>query len=123
MEDFQYIASGVLGVAAFAGGSATALLGLLIHFGISFVVAGVFILAATQLAIVRRTALLSGLVYGVAVSVVMSELVLPLSAAPKMPVTLPLVLNSLIEAAVFIGLPVAFAVKRNDDVNKANMIG
>ncbi|HUY78769.1 MAG TPA: hypothetical protein VMV29_18495 [Ktedonobacterales bacterium] len=36
---FQYIASGLLGPSAFAGGYSTALLGLLIHFVISFVVA------------------------------------------------------------------------------------
>jgi hypothetical protein len=38
---FQYIASGVLGVSAFAGGIATALLGVLFHYLISIVIAGV----------------------------------------------------------------------------------
>jgi hypothetical protein len=41
----QYVASGVMGNAAFAGGLVTALLGLVIHFLISFIVAGVFILS------------------------------------------------------------------------------
>jgi len=40
---FQFIASGVLGESAFAGGIATALLGVLFHYTISIVIAGVFI--------------------------------------------------------------------------------
>jgi hypothetical protein len=43
---FQYIASGALGESAFAGGSATASLGLLFHYINSFVIAGVFIQSA-----------------------------------------------------------------------------
>lgn len=45
----QYLASGVLGNAAFAGGLPTALLGVLFHFLVSFVVAGVFILSADRI--------------------------------------------------------------------------
>jgi hypothetical protein len=43
---YQYIASGALGVSAFADGIATAMLGVLFHFIISLVIAGVFILSA-----------------------------------------------------------------------------
>ena len=51
---FQYIASGALGESAFAGGIATALLGVLFHFIVSFVVAGVFILSANRISLIRR---------------------------------------------------------------------
>ncbi len=107
---FQYIASGLLGPAAFAGGYTTALLGLLIHFVISFVVAAVFILAASNIAFLRRTVFLSAMVYGAAVNMFMSAVILPFSAAPKMPVTTLLVVHGLIADALFVGLPLAVTV-------------
>src|SRR6266498_4328123 len=55
----QYIASGILGNAAFEGGIATALLGVLIHLLISFVIAGVFILSAERIPFLRRYAVVS----------------------------------------------------------------
>lgn len=115
---FQYIASGLLGPAAFAGGYTTALLGLLIHFVISFVVAGVFLLAASQLAFLRRTVFLSAMVYGAAVNFFMSALVLPFSAAPKLPVTALLIVHGLIADALFIGLPLAIMVWQSARANR-----
>jgi len=118
---FQYIASGLLGPAAFAGGVATALLGLFIHFVISFVVAAVFILAAAQFAFLRRTVFVSAIVYGAAVNMFMSALVLPMSAAPKMPVTTLLVIHGLIADALFVGLPLAIIVWWDARVQKAGV--
>lgn len=115
----QYFASGLLGAAAFAGGYTSALLGVLIHFAISFVVAAVFILAARWIALVRRTVFVSALVYGAAVNLFMSTVVLPLSAAPKLPVTSVIVVHGVIADAVFVGLPLAIIVWWNARANKA----
>ncbi len=116
----QYIASGLLGRAAFAGGWNTALLGLLIHFVISFVVAGVFLYAATFIPLLRRAAFVSALVYGAAVNLFMSALILPLSAAPKMQVTALLVIHGLIADAVFVGIPLAVVLWRESRAQQAN---
>ncbi len=115
---FQYFASALLGLAAFAGGYATALLGLLIHLVLAFVVAGVFILAASRIAFLRRSIFLSAMVYGAAVNII-SGLVLPFTAAPKLPVTTLAVVHGLIADAVFVGLPLAIIVWRNTRMNKA----
>lgn len=109
---FQYIASALLGQAAFTGGFATTLLGFLLHFGISFVVAAVFILASTKLAFLRRAAIPFGLLYSVAVFAVMNILIVPFTLAPKLTATLPLALNALIGALLYIGLPCGLAVSR-----------
>ncbi|HEX9038607.1 MAG TPA: hypothetical protein VF808_16615 [Ktedonobacterales bacterium] len=105
----QYIASAFMGPAAFAGGYTTALLGLLIHFALSFVVAAVFILAASRIALLRRTVFVSAPLYGAAVAVI-SGLVLPLTTAPKLPVTTLSVAHALVADAIVVGLPLAFAV-------------
>src|SRR3990172_3090684 len=68
---YQYIASGALGESAFAGGFATALLGVLFHFLISIVIAGVFILSVDRIPFLRRLAFVSALLYGFGVFIVM----------------------------------------------------
>lgn len=118
---FQYIASGLLGAAAFAGGYTTALLGLLIHFVISFVVAGVFIVAASRIAFLRRTALPSAMIYGAAVNMFMSVAVLPFSKAPPIPVSTLLVVHGLVADAIFVGLPLAITVWQSDRAHKSSI--
>jgi len=113
-----------LRLSAFAGGYATALLGILIHFVIAFVIAAVFILAASQIAFLRRApwVFVAGLVYGAAVNIFMSMAVLPYSATPKMQATTALVVHGLIADALFVGLPVAFAVWYITRANKGYVI-
>jgi hypothetical protein len=106
---FQYIASAFIGLTAFAGGYTTALLGLLIHIVVAFVVAGVFILAASMIRFLRRTVFVSALIYGAAVGFI-SGVLLPFTAAPKLPVTTLAVVHGLVADALFIGLPLALTV-------------
>jgi len=110
----QYIASGILGNAAFEGGIATALLGVLIHLLISFVIAGVFILSADRIPLLRRYPIASALLYGFGVFIVMNLIVLPLSAAPPVPApTMPWLIEAIIEHILAIGLPLGILVRRN----------
>ncbi len=109
----QYVASGVLGNAAFEGGIATALLGVFLHFFISFATAGVFILSASRIPLLRRNAIAGSLLYGFGVFVVMYFIVLPLSAAPPLPApTLPWILEANLEHILLIGLPLGILVRR-----------
>ena len=117
---FQYFASALLGLAAFAGGYTTALLGLLIHVVIAFVVAGVFILAASKIALLRRTIFVSALVYGAAVSII-SGVVLPFTAAPKLSVTTQAVVHGLVADALFLGLPLAITVWQGARTRKVSV--
>src|SRR5215472_6435058 len=76
----QGIAGGLLGMSTFRGGLATAALGAFFHFLIATTAAAVFYLASRKLKFLVEHAILSGLLYGVAVYVFMSYVVLPLSA-------------------------------------------
>jgi len=115
----QYMASGALGNAAFEGVLATALLGVLFHFLVSFVVAGVFILSADRIPLLRRYVIVGSLLYGIGVFIVMNFIVLPLSAAPSLPAPTPFQLIELIiEHALVIGLPLGILVRRNANIKK-----
>jgi hypothetical protein len=114
MSVYQYLASGALGNAAFAGGIATALLGAVFHFCVAFVVAAVFILSADRIPLLRRHAIPGSLVYGFGVFIVMNLIVLPLSAAPPLPPpTTPQLIELIVIHILVIGLPLGIIVRRN----------
>ena len=114
----QYIASGAMGKAAFAGGLATALLGAVLEFLMTFIIAGIFILSAYQIPLLRRYVIVGSLLYGVGVFIVMNFIVLPLSAAPPSPLTVPQIIETFIEHVLLIGLPLGILVRRNTNSNK-----
>jgi hypothetical protein len=104
----QSIASGLLGRAAFEGGLPTAVLGVLLHFIIALVIVSLYYLASRRWPVLARRPLLYGPLYGIVVYVVMTFVVVPLSAAPMKPPTLPLVVaNGLLIHILGIGLPSA----------------
>lgn len=77
---FQAIAGGLLGMSSFQGGLVTAALGAFFHFLIATTAAAVFYFASRKLKFLVKHAIPSGLLYGVAVYVVMRYFVLPISA-------------------------------------------
>lgn len=109
---YQFVASGLLGQSAYAGGAATALVGLAIHLLVAFTAAAVFVLASERLPQLRRDAIGWGLAFGVGVFAVMSFVVIPLSRIPASTPPLPLILNGVIGHALLVGLPIALAARR-----------
>jgi hypothetical protein len=109
----QSVAGGVLGRAAREGGLATAALGGALHFLIAFGAAAVYWLASRRLGVLVRHAVVCGLLYGVAVYLFMSFVVVPLSAAYYTPSRAPsaLLLNSA-GHMLLVGLPIALATRR-----------
>ena len=110
---YQYLASGALGESAFAGGIATALLGVLFHFIVSFIVAAVFILSADRISLLRRYPFIGSLLYGFGVFIVMNMVVLPLSAAPPLPApTTSQFIILIVDHILVVGLPLGILVRR-----------
>ena len=77
---WQSVASGLLGKASYDGGSATVVLGLALHFLIAFVMALVYVLASRRLPTLTARPVLMGVLYGLALYLVMNFVVVPLSA-------------------------------------------
>jgi hypothetical protein len=106
----QSVASGLLGRPAFDGGTATAALGLGLHFAMTTLMAAIYVGAATRLPLLRGHWWLVGPAYGAAIYVVMNRIVVPLSAFPGKPFALNL--SGLAVHMFFVGLPIAFAAAR-----------
>lgn len=110
---FQFIASGVLGRAAFGRGWPAALLGVACHFVIATVAAATYYPISRKVPFLLRRPLLCGPTFGLGVFVVMYYVVVPLSAAPKAGgMTLPALVNLLISHIFFVGIPIALVVSR-----------
>lgn len=108
---FQGIASGLLGRQAFAGGLATAALGLALHFFIAFAITAVFLLASRRMPALLRAPVLSGFLYGLGVFFVMNYIVVPLSAVRPAAFSWPVFLNGVLIHMLGVGLPVSFVAR------------
>lgn len=78
----HFVASGVLGSAALAGGAAVVCLGLLLQWAMSILIAGIYVAVIARRPALRRRWWRAGLLAGAVIFVVMNFLVVPLSAAP-----------------------------------------
>ena len=110
----QSVASGALGRdAAYAGGAATAAIGLGFHFLIAFIITGIFFAAAARAPVLTSRPLLTGAIYGIGVYLVMNFVVIPLSRiGPRpMPATIVIVTGVLVHMFL-IGLPIASGARR-----------
>ncbi len=79
------IASGLLGKGSFTGGAATAVVGVLLQWGMAILIATIYMLATARMPAMRKRWIPTGIVAGVIIYFVMTYLVVPLSAAPFRP--------------------------------------
>ena len=106
----QSIASGLLGASAYDGGAATAALGVTLHFLILIAAAAIYYAASRRVAWLREQPVICGLLFGVAIWIVMNLIVLPLSAFPhEVTRTLSSSAPHILAHMVLVGLPIALA--------------
>ena len=113
----QGIAAGLLGSKSYEGGTATASLGLALHFFVAFVVVLIFYLASRKIPFLTKQPLVSGVSYGIGVYIVMYWFVLPTAFSTFR----HRLSNELLAFAIhicLIGLPTAFIVRRYSQVTE-----
>lgn len=108
----QFIAGGLLGPAALQGGAYTMWLGLFLQWGMSILIAAIFVFAALRLRWLTARWFLAGLAYGVVVFVVMNYVVMPLSAWHRVGHFTPTSFMWNLLAMLVFGLIVAFTTRR-----------
>jgi hypothetical protein len=107
----QGVAAGWLGPKSFDGGMATAALGLAFHFLIAFSAATVFYLASRHIAFMIRSPIVSGVLYGIAVYLVMYWIVMPLSNFHGTK-TVSSTIVAIITHIICVGLPISLVIHR-----------
>jgi hypothetical protein len=107
------IAAGLLGPEAGHGGAGTYALGVLLHFFIACSAAAVYYGASRRLRFMTEHPIVCGLMFGAAVELVMSLVVLPLSALhARGPYELYDLIQGLLVHMVVVGLPISFSIRR-----------
>ena len=107
----QSIAAGLLGKDSFAGGLATASLGLALHFAMSVAMAAVFWLACTRWPALYRKPVVFGLLYGAVTWVAMNQVVVPLSRATPPPFMAAWFVDGVLVHLVLFGLLFAYVAR------------
>lgn len=115
---FQSVAAGLLGKAAFDGGSKTFALGLLLHFIVATCIAAVYYVASLKLPVLYRLAVVCGLVYGLLAYLVMNYVVIPLSPIGLRPFSFRTFLPAFVAHAFLVGLPIALLARRSAKANQ-----
>lgn len=110
----QTIASAMIGPKAFGTGRSVAL-GLGLHFFIAFTVATTYAVASRYLTVLTGHSLLSGLLYGAAVHLFMTFIVLPLSSI-KRPFSMSFFMGQLLIHMLCVGLPISLVVRHFSQV-------
>jgi len=105
----QTITSGLMGPESYQGGATTAALGIAIHFFIAFAAATVYYAASLRFNALIQHAVLCGLLYGIAIHLFMTFIVLPLSAL-KRPFSAKAFATQWIVHMFFVGLPIALVI-------------
>ena len=109
---FQSVAGGLHGSATFQGGFGTAVQGMLIHYFIASCVMTTYFLAGRRVPALTRYPAVCGIAYGIAVYVVMYQIVLPLSAYHSKGITWGVPLAKGLFIHMFgVGLPAALAAR------------
>ena len=109
---FQSVAAGLLGDASFQEGTATAALGVALHYLIAVSMSVVYYVAARRWALLRQRPLLCGAGYGLLLYMIMNYVVVPLSAAgpgSKDPLWITL---SIAVHVLLIGIPISLFARR-----------
>jgi hypothetical protein len=108
---FQSIASGLIGPAAFRGGVGTDVLGVVLHFTVASLIVTVLCLLARKWPALVRHAAIAAPLYGISAWIVMNYVVIPLSAASRGRMALPVVVNGLLIHIFGVGLPAVLAAR------------
>jgi hypothetical protein len=108
---WQSIATGVLGREAMNGGIETAVLGAILHFAMTTVMAAAFVVASRVIPFLLRLPLVSGALYGLALYGIMNYVVVPLSLSPGKPPEGWFLVGGLLIHMFGVGVPIAYITR------------
>jgi hypothetical protein len=111
-EVFQGIASGALGCAAVTGGAGAVVVGVAAHFAVAFGAAAAYYAISRMRPGINDHPILAGMVFGAAVHLFMTFVVIPLSAIGPRPIVWSMFLWLLAVHLIVVGLSISITESR-----------
>jgi hypothetical protein len=109
----HFVASGALGPDAYTGGIVTAAIGLGFHYLIALIFTATFFAAARAMRWLVRRPIVVGPLYGIAIYLIMNDVVIPLSRIGPRPRSAAIVVITGVLVHMFlIGTPIALTARR-----------
>jgi uncharacterized membrane protein YagU involved in acid resistance len=108
----KYIACGVFGNSAFAGGVGMMFFGLLFHFIIAFSCTFIFFWLYPKLPFLKQNMMFNAVLIGIIAWIVTNKIIIPLSQIPSSPFNFYQALVAVFILIVCIGVPIAYSAKR-----------
>lgn len=115
LQVLQFIATGLHGPEAMNGGLLMVLAGTMYHFVIAYACAIVYFYIYPKFSFLRKNVVLMGLLFGLAIWLVMNLIVLPLSNIPKSPFNINLAIIGIIWHMLLVGLPIAIITSKYEN--------
>lgn len=109
---FRYISSALLGETAYSGGNGMIALGIFLHFVIAFTWSAVFFTAYPRWRLLQRNKWLVGFGYGIFVWLMMTFVVLPLTALPAITLHWRGAIIGILIHMFAVGLPIVVMTRR-----------
>ncbi|MBI3137188.1 MAG: hypothetical protein HYZ15_01245 [Sphingobacteriales bacterium] len=109
---FNFVASGLFGKAGLSGGVLMVIAGIVLHLIIAGIWTFIFFGAYARIEIMRRSRILTGLLFGLLVWTIMTRVVLPLSRTPAIPFRWEPAITGALILVIAIGLPLSFFANR-----------
>jgi uncharacterized membrane protein YagU involved in acid resistance len=104
----KFVASGIFGKEAFSGRNNMIVSGLILHYVIAFAFTILFFWLFSNIKILSKNKIVTGIIYGIFVWVVMNLIVVPLSNVPHRPFNMANAIINVIILIVCIGIPLSF---------------
>lgn len=108
----KFVASGLFGKSATAGGAGMITAGFIFHYIIALSFTTIFFLIYPHLPFFQKNKLLAGILYGLFVWCIMNLIVVPLSRTGQRPFQLDNVIYNMMILIACIGIPLSWAVSK-----------
>ena len=123
MRILQSVAAGIWGRDAFNGGLPIAIAGGLLHFTMATMMAAAFVIASRVIPFLLRWPLITGILYGIALYLIMNYVVVPLSNSPGKPPVGWFLVGELMSHMFGVGVPIAYITKWFNQTRESTAYG
>lgn len=108
----NFIASGIFGKVAFNGSTNMVIWGLGLHFMIALIWTVIFFVLYPKIPLLSKGKILSGVLYGLLIWIIMTQLVVPLSNTPSIPFSIEQAIIGIGILILAVGLPVSIMISK-----------